>query len=63
MTKTKDKNFNQIKYIDGYQKQHYKRIVIKLKKDNIELINWIEAKDNKTAYIVNLIENDMKKNS
>ena len=63
MNKTNEKPFNQLKYIDRYQKENYKRITIKIRKDNIELINWIEQQPNKQAYITHLIEKDMKKNS
>ena len=63
MNKTNEKPFNQLKYIDQYQKENYKRITIKIRKDNIELINWIEQQKNKQAYITQLIENDMKQNS
>ena len=53
--------FDQSKYIQEYQKQTYKRYIFQVRKENLELINWLESKPNKQRYILDLIEADLKK--
>ena len=54
--------FDQSKYIQDYQKQTYKRYIFQVRKENVELINWLESKPNKQRYILDLIEKDMNQN-
>lgn len=54
--------FDQSKYIQEYQKQTYKRYIFQVRKDDTDLINWLESKPNKQRYILDLIEADMNKN-
>ena len=48
-------------YNNKFNKETYKQIIVRINKKNDNLIKWIESKENKTAYITQLIENDMKK--
>ena len=54
--------FDQSKYIQEYQKQTYKRYIFQVRKDDTDLINWLESKPNKQRYILDLIEADINKN-
>ena len=54
--------FDQSKYIQDYQKQTYKRYIFQVRKDNADLISWLESKPNKQRYILDLIEKDMNQN-
>ena len=62
IVRKKSGSFDQSKYIQDYQKQTYKRYIFQVRKDNTELINWLESKPNKQRYILDLIETDMNKN-
>lgn len=54
--------FDQIEYIKEFNKAHYRKYEIRVKKENIDLIKWLDKQPNKTAYIIDLIEKDMNKN-
>jgi len=56
-----EKEFNQMEYINKYNKQTYKKYTIMIRKDNEAVINHLEKQANKTGYILKLIEEDMKK--
>lgn len=50
---------NSIRYKNEYSKKNYKQLLIRFNKVRDEkLINWIEAQDNATNYIVSLIRKD-----
>ena len=61
IVRKKSGSFDQSKYIQEYQKQTYKRYIFQVRKDNTELINWLESMPNKQRYILDLIETDMNK--
>lgn len=54
-------SFDQIEYINKYSKRNYKTLLIKYRKDS-QIFDWLEGKDNKSGYILELIENDINKN-
>ena len=54
--------FNQNEYIKQYHKEFYRNFAFKVRKDNTELIDWLDSQPNKTEYLMSLIEEDMKKN-
>ena len=51
--------FDQLKYIDGFNKETYKMFPFRVRKDNIEVINKLNNVSNKNKYIVSLIENNI----
>lgn len=53
--------FDKKKYDQEFKKINYYRLHLMINKKNIDLINFLESKKNKTEYILNLIKNDMKK--
>lgn len=55
------KKFNQQEYINEYIKETYKEYRIRIRKDNAKLIKHLENQPNKSAYIIKLIEDDIKK--
>ena len=49
--------FNQIKYINNYNKQNYKMYQFRVKKDN-PIIKTLDSIDNRNGYIISLLEKD-----
>ena len=54
--------FNQQNYINNYIKNSYKSIKVRLRKDNVLLINKIKSVDNINKYIIDLILKDIYEN-
>ena len=54
--------FNQQIYINSYIKDNYKSIKLRIKKDDLLLINKINSVDNINKYIINLIKKDIFEN-
>lgn len=48
-----------IKYISSYNKENYKMYAFRVKKSDKALIEKLDNLDNRTAYIVNLIKEDI----
>lgn len=55
--------FNQSEYVAEYNKKNYKHYHLKVNINNIEVINKLSEQANKNAYIMSLIENDIKKST
>lgn len=55
------KKFDQIEYMNEYNKSTYKNYSIRIRKTETELINYLDMQESKNAYIINLIKKDMKK--
>lgn len=53
--------FNSRKYIDEYQKEKYKRVVVRIKHDDIILLDHINKQKNVNKYIKDLVREDMNK--
>jgi len=43
-------------------KQIYRSFLVKVRRDNLKMIKWLDSKESKNAYILKLIEEDMKQN-
>ena len=56
-----EKEFNQMEYINEYNKKTYKNYSFRIRKENKEIIEWLDKQKNITGYLVELIEKDMKK--
>ena len=54
--------FDQQNYINNYIKNSYESIKVRLRKDNVLLINKIESVDNVNQYIIDLILKDIYEN-
>lgn len=61
IVRKKSGSFDQIEYIKEFNKANYRKYEFRVKKENVDLIKWLDKKQNKTAYIINLIEKDMNK--
>lgn len=55
--------FDQFKYVNKYNKEHYKRVTVMVPQDDAELIEWLNIHKPYSGYILGLIEADMKKHS
>ena len=53
---------NKINYNNQYNKDSYFNVAIRIRKDNIEVINKLNSVKSKNAYIIDLIEQDIKRN-
>lgn len=62
IVRKKSGSFNQIEYIKEFNKANYRKYEIRVRKENIDLIKWLDKQPSKTAYIIDLIEKDMNKN-
>lgn len=51
--------FNQTAYIADYKKKHYKRYRFDVKLTDEEIINKLDNVENRTAYIIDLIKQDL----
>ena len=54
--------FNQQKYINGFVKENYKTLKIRIRKDDRLLMNKITGVDNINKYITSLIMDDIYRN-
>ena len=54
-------SFNQQEYIDKYNKNTYKMIPFRVRKDDIKIINKLNSVDSMNNYIYSLIDNDVNK--
>ena len=52
-------NTKQLKYIENYNKNNYKMIPFRVRKDNVMVIEKLENVSNKNKYILDLIEKDI----
>lgn len=51
---------NSLAYKNEYAKKNYRQLLLRFHREKeADLINWVEAKDNATGYIVSLIRKDM----
>lgn len=55
------KAFNETEYKKEFNKNTYKNYAIRVRKDNKPVIEKLESQTSKNAYIINLIEEDIKK--
>ena len=51
--------FNQIKYQDNYNKNKYKMYQFRIKKEETNVIEFLDQVENKNQYLVSLVENDL----
>ena len=54
------KSNSQIKASNKYDKKTYRQILLKIRKDNEEVLRWLDSKESKNAYILELIQKDIK---
>lgn len=52
--------FDQQRYINGYIKDNYKSIKLRIRKDDEEIISYLSTIENVNAYIISLIRKDME---
>lgn len=55
--------FNQNKYISSFNKNNYKMYQFRVKKININIINYLDNIENRNSYIISLINNDINNKS
>ena len=51
--------FNQMKYQDNYNKDKYKMYQFRVKKEETNVIEFLDQVENKNQYLVSLVENDL----
>ena len=51
--------FNQAKYISNFNKNNYKMYQFRVKKSDINIINYLDNIENRNSYIVSLITTDI----
>ena len=56
-----EKKFNQIDYINKFQKERYRRYALMIPLNKVDIIKHLDAQTSKNAYIISLIEDDLKK--
>ena len=54
-------SFNQVKYISKFNKKNYKMYQFRVKKNDKELIDYLDKKENRNNYILSLINEDINK--
>lgn len=54
--------FNQIDYISKYNKDKYKMYQFRVKKNDYDVIDYLDKLNNKNAFIIDLIRNSIEKN-
>ena len=52
-------SFNQAKYISNFNKNNYKMYQFRVKKSDINIINYLDNSENRNSYIVSLITTDI----
>lgn len=57
----KENGFDQTKYMNDYNKEHYKRVTVLVPQSEQEVIEFLKAKKPVSSYILNLIKQDMNK--
>lgn len=62
IVRKKSGSFDQIDYIKDFNKKNYRKYEIRIRKERNDLINWLDQKPSKNAYIIGLIEKDMNRN-
>lgn len=64
MTKLSEKaHVSKLKYINEYNKNNYKQFKIWLNKSTMaDVIEWLDTKDNKQGYVIDLIRKDILAN-
>ena len=61
IARKKSGSFNQLDYIKEFNKKTYKRYIVQIRNERVDLINWIDQQPSKNAYIIDLIEKDMNR--
>ena len=54
-------SFNQVEYISKFNKNNYKMYQYRVKKNDKELIDYLDKKENRNNYILSLINEDINK--
>ena len=54
-------SFNQVEYISKFNKNNYKMYQFRVKKNDKELIDYLDKKENRNSYILSLINDDINK--
>ena len=54
-------SFNHVEYISKFNKNNYKMYQFRVKKNDKELIDYLDRKENRNSYILSLINEDINK--
>lgn len=52
---------NYTNYLNRYNKNNYRQIAFRIRNDEIEVIEHLDKQENKSAYLLELVKEDMKK--
>lgn len=56
-----ENKFDSTKYRNQFDKENYKRVTILVPNVNTQMLNWLDKNKPVSSYILNLIDQDMKK--
>lgn len=59
----KENGFDQTKYMNDYNKEHYKRVTVLVPQSEHDIIEFLKTKRPVSSYILNLIKEDMEENN
>ncbi len=52
---------NYTDYLNRYNKNNYRQIAFRIRNDEIEVIEHLDKQENKSAYLLELVKEDMKR--
>lgn len=55
--------FNQIKYMNDFNKRTYKSYSVRVRRDNVKVIDKLDSEPSVNRYIIELIEKDIEATS
>ena len=61
MPRKKSGDFDKLKYIQEFDKKKYKKILVRIPYDDVDIINKLDQVKSKNGYILELIKKDIKK--
>ncbi|MBQ1827422.1 MAG: hypothetical protein II126_05560 [Erysipelotrichaceae bacterium] len=56
------KEFDKLEYIKDYNKNNYRNVAIRIRKDNTAVLQKLDSVPSKNSYIISLIEEDIRRN-
>lgn len=56
-----ENKFDSTKYRNQFDKENYKRVTVLVPNVNTQMLNWLDKNKPVSSYILNLIDQDMKK--
>ena len=45
----------------AYDKKTYKQVIVRIRKEDKEILDWLDSQESKSAYLLSLAKEDMQK--